>query len=452
MPKIMEDSSMSLVALSSVFLLVGSMYSFRSSFKSYLNASILMYLVVNFLAPIFSVAFNGKFDSLDEILTLNLLTILIFRYFIKGHKLPLFSYIILASLMIGFLSSVLSNRSIVVSFEELLLFLKGWTLGIVLSTIKYEVISLKKLILRIAKFISIIILIGSLLQQVIPGWAYEFNVGSGLQVDSRWGMTALVSFYSHPGVLAQVSGLAAIVIMTLHRSKKVDLLTFLALTDVFICILTFRRRSITALILILIVLLFLKASINRLVLLSLFIPFVSIFLVQTYNFLSNATSELTGAYLDLGMRQARTALYLVAPQVANDYFPLGSGLGTFGTYISSKHYSDVYVEYGLSGIWGLRAQDTFITDTFWPAVIAELGWIGFILFSVSIIVVTRYQIKSYYLSSTPVTELFLCSCLVSIYLLIDSVAAPTFLAAPAAPIFGIFAGISYSMKNSILKT
>jgi hypothetical protein len=443
---------MSLVALSSVFLLVGSMYSFRSNFNSYLNASIVMYLVVNFLSPIFSVAFNGKIDRLDEILTVNLLSILIYRYFVKGHKLPIFSYIILASLIIGLLSSVFSKRNIVVSLEELLLFLKGWTLGIILSTLKYEVILLKKLILRITKFISIIILIGSLFQQVIPGWAYEFNVASGLQVDSRWGMTALVSFYSHPGVLAQVSGLAAIVILTLHRSKKFDLLNFLAFTDVFICILTFRRRSIVALIVILLVLMLLKASINRLVLLSLFIPFASIFLVRAYNFLSNATSELTGAYLDLGMRQARTALYLVAPQVANDYFPLGSGLGTFGTYISSKHYSDIYVEYGLSSIWGLRAQDTFITDTFWPAVLAELGWIGFILFMASTLVVTRHQIKSYYQSLAPDTDFFLCSFLVSMYLLIDSVAAPTFLVAPVAPIFGIFAGLSYSIKNSILKT
>jgi hypothetical protein len=354
--------------------------------------------------------------------------------------------------MIGLLSSVFSKRNIVVSLEELLLFLKGWTLGIILSTLKYEVILLKKLILRITKFISIIILIGSLLQQVIPGWAYEFNVASGLLVDSRWGMTALVSFYSHPGVLAQVSGLAAIVILTLHRSKKFDLLNFLAFTDVFICILTFRRRSIVALIVILLVLMLLKASINRLVLLSLFIPFASIFLVRAYNFLSNATNELTGAYLDLGMRQARTALYLVAPQVASDYFPLGSGLGTFGTYISSKHYSDIYVEYGLSSIWGLRAQDTFITDTFWPAVLAELGWIGFILFMASTLVVTRHQIKSYYQSLAPDTDFFLCSFLVSMYLLIDSVAAPTFLVAPVAPIFGIFAGLSYSIKNSILKT
>lgn len=443
---------MSLVALSSVILLVGSMYSFRSSFNTYLNASILMYLVINFLSPIFSVGFSGKFDNLDEILTINLLCILIYRYFVKGIKLPVFSYIILASLIIGLLSSVLSKRNITVSLEELLLFLKGWTLGIILSTLKYEVILLKKLILRISKFISIFILLGSLFQQVIPGWASDFNVNSGSQVDSRWGIIALVSFYSHPGVLAQVSGLAGIVILTLHRSKKIDLLTFLAFTDVFICILTFRRRSIVALILILIVLMLLKTSINRLVLLSMFIPFVSIFLVRAYNFLSNATSELTGAYLDLGMRQARTALYLVAPQVANDYFPLGSGLGTFGTYISSVHYSDIYVEYGLSSIWGLRPQQTFITDTFWPAVLAELGWIGFSLFIASILVISRQQIKSYSLSWAPEKDLFLCSFLVSIYLIIDSVAAPTFLAAPIAPIFGIFAGLSYSVKNSILKT
>ena len=47
---------------------------------------------------------------------------------------------------------------------------------------------------------------------------------------------------------------------------------------------------------------------------------------------------------------ARIALYLGAVAVAADEFPLGAGLGRYGSWISRTNYSDVYREYGLDQI------------------------------------------------------------------------------------------------------
>lgn len=93
---------------------------------------------------------------------------------------------------------------------------------------------------------------------------------------------------------------------------------------------------------------------------------------------------------DEGQRvvRAREALYRGSVEIARDYFPLGGGLGRFGSWMSRVEYSPLYVEYGLSKINGLRpANPRFATDTFWPQILGELGvfgLLGYLLFLGSI--------------------------------------------------------------------
>jgi hypothetical protein len=78
--------------------------------------------------------------------------------------------------------------------------------------------------------------------------------------------------------------------------------------------------------------------------------------------------------------------------VGRDYFPLGAGLGRYGTWLSREHYSPLYEQYNLSEIRGLgparpeddgrlaRVAAPSATDTFWPAILGEMGVIGFIAY------------------------------------------------------------------------
>lgn len=81
---------------------------------------------------------------------------------------------------------------------------------------------------------------------------------------------------------------------------------------------------------------------------------------------------------------ARPMMYKTAPKVLVDYFPFGSGLGTFGTAASAKtYYSPLYYKYDLSEIWGM-APDThgaFNADAFYPC-LAQLGFVGLFFFFV----------------------------------------------------------------------
>lgn len=78
---------------------------------------------------------------------------------------------------------------------------------------------------------------------------------------------------------------------------------------------------------------------------------------------------------------ARPMTYKTSLKILWDYFPLGSGMGTFGTNAAWKIYSPLYPKYGLDQIWGLNKGGGFICDAFYPT-LAEFGIIGVILFCV----------------------------------------------------------------------
>lgn len=80
---------------------------------------------------------------------------------------------------------------------------------------------------------------------------------------------------------------------------------------------------------------------------------------------------------------ARVALTQTSLSIAMDYFPLGSGSGTFASSTSYQMgYSNIYKIYGLDNIYGLTENyPNFITDVFWPKVIGQNGFIGFIFYT-----------------------------------------------------------------------
>lgn len=88
---------------------------------------------------------------------------------------------------------------------------------------------------------------------------------------------------------------------------------------------------------------------------------------------------------------ARYRLTATGAQILKDYFPVGTGWGTWGSYYSSVNYSPVYYLYGLDKHHELGAQtQKFMMDSYLASVMGESGFIGLlmiILFMVSLFVV-----------------------------------------------------------------
>lgn len=77
-----------------------------------------------------------------------------------------------------------------------------------------------------------------------------------------------------------------------------------------------------------------------------------------------------------GEIMARPMLYYGMVQILKDYPLLGSGFGTFATYISGQYYSPLYARYGLDRTFGLmEGASYFMSDTFFPA-LSQVGLIG----------------------------------------------------------------------------
>ncbi|WP_137938325.1 intracellular growth attenuator family protein [Chitinivorax sp. B] len=81
--------------------------------------------------------------------------------------------------------------------------------------------------------------------------------------------------------------------------------------------------------------------------------------------------------------QARAAFYKYSFLIANDHFPLGSGLGTYGGVGAQKFDLSLFDQLGFQRYyWYLAGQ--FLVDTYWPNFIAEAGWLGAFLMLLSI--------------------------------------------------------------------
>ena len=96
-----------------------------------------------------------------------------------------------------------------------------------------------------------------------------------------------------------------------------------------------------------------------------------------------------------GLTVPRTVLHVVGLKILVDFFPLGSGLGTFASHLSGRHYSNVYDLYGVSNVVGMnREKYNFISDVFWPYIYGQFGLFGLLIYGKIILDIFFRQFRS----------------------------------------------------------
>ncbi len=93
---------------------------------------------------------------------------------------------------------------------------------------------------------------------------------------------------------------------------------------------------------------------------------------------------------------ARGQLAVNALRIARRAFPFGSGFGTFATRIAQIHFSPVYYKYNMIYTLGLSPeQSNYACDAYFPALIAETGWLGTAAYTLILLLLFRavFQIK-----------------------------------------------------------
>lgn len=179
---------------------------------------------------------------------------------------------------------------------------------------------------------------------------------------------------------------ALVLIMAEHyRTGKKKWLVFAAFLIVTI-ILTNQLKAILGMMLVLTGYVFYLTNVKRWVKMTIsslglaaIIVILSVsasFMLKFENYLDSNTAE------DAYAKIARPALYYRAFEMAADFFPFGTGQGTYGSVPVNIVGSRVYSDYELDKIWGL-GDDTdfsFKMDAHWASILGEMGYIGAILY------------------------------------------------------------------------
>lgn len=86
----------------------------------------------------------------------------------------------------------------------------------------------------------------------------------------------------------------------------------------------------------------------------------------------------------------------VSLKIARDYFPIGTGFGTFGSTYAKNNYSPVYYLYGIAENSVLSEESKlYLTDLFWPILFGETGVLGTVIYC-SLILILFFQIQRVY--------------------------------------------------------
>ena len=258
---------------------------------------------------------------------------------------------------------------------------------------------LVKAVQKPTKYLIIIMFICSVINLIV-----DIHMGGEI----RNGFRSFQFLYSHYTYLV-----ASVVIMMAIILYKNNFFNKYNILSCFILLTTLRSKAIIFVLVYIIIGLSRKYSIKLKLRSYILMAIASIWIM----------SDKINDYISWGIYNLRTGLHIVGFLIAIDYFPLGSGFCTFGSNLSFLERSPLYAEYGLnnSQAMGDDQEGAYISDTFWPYIYGQWGFIGLILFITSLIFIFKSmgqykKNENYYFPSL----------LLVLYLLIGSTAEATF--------------------------
>lgn len=146
---------------------------------------------------------------------------------------------------------------------------------------------------------------------------------------------------------------------------------------------------------------------------------------------------------------ARVVLSYTSIRILKDYFPFGVGWGLFASPTSQQIQSPIYARYGIDDIYGLSYQNdngVFMSDTFWPMILGETGFLGTIVYLYILYLVFWPFVSNFFIDNRD--RKYIMPAFLFIAFLGFSVGKPVFTGPPHSLVLWGFAGLFYSLKNT----
>ncbi|MBC2843855.1 hypothetical protein [Winogradskyella flava] len=389
--------------------------------------------------------FVESIGVLDEFIGILALIVIIFMLLVK-KRITLFKnemiigFLLISVVLLGFTSNYFSchkgycTDSIAI-FADSITFSKAFIAYFAVRLLSQKFDS-EKTLKKVSKYSEIVFYI--LILYVILDLIFKIYPR-----ENRYGLNSIELFFRHTSRYAFAFSFIFLVLLSKHYKKKIGLLFLI----IFIGALSLRVKYFGFVFISMIFLFYGKKlirtpkpvffwSLGILITLMVFIFKEKILMYFSFENLEDAWSRAVVLYYSF--------------IIGADYFPLGTGFGTYSSYYSGAYYSWVYDLYGISNVYGIkRTYWKFIADQYWPMILGQFGYIGLMsmLFVMYNYLVLFLNVVKTHVHNNKNYFLYLSVLLGLLMLLIDSTSDAIFSQQRAVAIFIYFALVMNTVKN-----
>ncbi|MGY1846830.1 MULTISPECIES: O-antigen ligase family protein [unclassified Blastococcus] len=356
--------------------------------KRFVAAAVLVSLFNKSAAQVSGIA---QVDYLDEAVIGASLLVCVGPRLFRGEPLRTFPGLGWFALygVLGVVSGLVANVPLVVLASGTALAGKGILLALAVAQLRWSSADVR----RLAKggvAVLLFIIACCLVNLAIPQ-TWQSTVGNIDQLSYRAAIPSLIGPFVEPGTLGIMAALGFLAVVAWNTSMGSTRFTWLLSAGMaLVAVLSFRRKTWLGM---MGSFLWLSSRAGRAGVFPAALTVVAGIVIVFWSTLLNALQGIVATYLDQSEgTAARTLMTRDSFFVAQDYFPLGAGFGRFGSDTASEFYSPLYLERGYQYVWGLSERTgnaMFLTDTMWPAVLGESGFLGMLAFLAALVAVFR---------------------------------------------------------------
>lgn len=339
---------------------------------------LLLVFIDQLLVPI---GLKGIFSYADELLIVVYVMYLFYhKRYIGKTDIKVF-WLLLIAILIGFLSNISSNlvhNLFPIAVDAL------WLLKVPVAFIGMKYVAILSPLHKnsLSKYSSFFF---SLLLLLAFFAILTLFIDTGMNEGERYGLPSFSFIYGNPGQC----GVWSCVFFLLFLQKENKSKHMVRIGEIaMLIIVIFTTKGIPFMAIgtyVMLIILSRKKTHNKLTLKKLLIIIPFLIFMAGYQI---------DSYLE-DLDSPRMVLAFYGIKTAADYAPLGSGFSTYGSEMASRYYSPLYVKYGFENLWGLQDLSQYpeltgvscLNDIYFLGIFAQLGWIGFLFFICSFIII-----------------------------------------------------------------
>lgn len=390
---------------------------------------------------------GGVLAYIDEVVIVVSLVVLVGRRLLLHRSIAWFPGLgwFAAFGILGLVSGLLNGVETSTLAVGAFLAVKGIIFGFAVVQVDWDSKAIERMTVAGAVFLGILLLTVAV-NVVFPEQWTMWATGDDY-IQYLFGLPSMVGAFIHPGDLGLVLAVAVSAVLAYRFVIGRGPVSLALLIGSFLGALSsLRRKTFAGLAIALGWITFRSVRITRLVV---FATLAVVIVVGAGALLSGLVQNTFNGYIVNWQKSPRVLLYLGGADVASSYFPLGAGFGRYGGYLASSDYSPEYVRLGFPLITEMAPGSTYLSDTQWPAIVGEAGWIGGAFFALGLARMWVTLSRGWRSPGEYRWERFVALAGMGwmLQVVIESVAAPVFVSSPSTGMIFFVVAIAASMHR-----